>query len=211
MSRTETLGEFEQLVLLAIVRLGADAYGSTIRRENRGANEPVDCDWRALHCARPAGTQGLCQLAALGSNTAARGARQAILPAAARRCVGARPVARRIDPYVGRSRARRPEESRMIRPPRVALWLHAQSLASEEREAVVGDLVEEFCSRAAHDPRAARLWVWAQTGRSLVPNLRRRLRNRRSRAVPEPPHGARMLNGLSTDLRFALRLLKRQP
>jgi PadR family transcriptional regulator, regulatory protein PadR len=33
MGRTETLGEFEQLVLLAVVRLGADAYGSTIRRE----------------------------------------------------------------------------------------------------------------------------------------------------------------------------------
>lgn len=33
MSRTETLGEFEQLVLLAVVRLGAAAYGSTIRRE----------------------------------------------------------------------------------------------------------------------------------------------------------------------------------
>jgi PadR family transcriptional regulator PadR len=33
MSRTDTLGEFEQLVLLAIVRLSTDAYGSTIRRE----------------------------------------------------------------------------------------------------------------------------------------------------------------------------------
>jgi PadR family transcriptional regulator PadR len=27
------LGEFEQLVLIAVVRLGADAYGATIRRE----------------------------------------------------------------------------------------------------------------------------------------------------------------------------------
>jgi DNA-binding PadR family transcriptional regulator len=33
MARVETLGEFEQLVLLAIVRLDADAYGSTIRLE----------------------------------------------------------------------------------------------------------------------------------------------------------------------------------
>ncbi len=33
MSRTEALGEFEQLVLLAVVRLDAEAYGSTIRRE----------------------------------------------------------------------------------------------------------------------------------------------------------------------------------
>jgi DNA-binding PadR family transcriptional regulator len=28
-----TLGEFEQLVLIAIVRIGPDAYGATIRRE----------------------------------------------------------------------------------------------------------------------------------------------------------------------------------
>jgi PadR family transcriptional regulator, regulatory protein PadR len=33
MSRPDALGEFEQMVMLAIVRLGADAYGSTIRRE----------------------------------------------------------------------------------------------------------------------------------------------------------------------------------
>lgn len=33
MGKLETLGEFEQLVLLAIVRLAADAYGSTIRDE----------------------------------------------------------------------------------------------------------------------------------------------------------------------------------
>jgi PadR family transcriptional regulator len=29
----QALGEFEQLVLLALVRLGADAYGATVRRE----------------------------------------------------------------------------------------------------------------------------------------------------------------------------------
>jgi DNA-binding PadR family transcriptional regulator len=33
MRRQEALGEFEQIVLLAIVRLDADAYGSTIRDE----------------------------------------------------------------------------------------------------------------------------------------------------------------------------------
>ena len=30
---TETLGEFEQVILLAIVHLGAEAYGTAIRRE----------------------------------------------------------------------------------------------------------------------------------------------------------------------------------
>ncbi len=33
MSNPATLGEFEQLVLLAILRLGENAYGVTIRRE----------------------------------------------------------------------------------------------------------------------------------------------------------------------------------
>ena len=31
-----TIGEFEQVVLLALVRLGADAYGAAIRREIEG-------------------------------------------------------------------------------------------------------------------------------------------------------------------------------
>jgi putative ABC transport system permease protein len=99
----------------------------------------------------------------------------------------------------------------MIRLPRIALWLHEQSLAADDREAVIGDLIEEFGARAAHDPWAARLWVWTQTCRSLATNLRRRLVHRRSMAVPDSPRGARMLNGLSTDLRFAFRLLRRQP
>jgi PadR family transcriptional regulator PadR len=30
---SQSLGEFEQLVLLALVRLGPDAYGATVRRE----------------------------------------------------------------------------------------------------------------------------------------------------------------------------------
>ena len=33
MPRTPVLGEFEQLVLLALVRLGADAYGATVSIE----------------------------------------------------------------------------------------------------------------------------------------------------------------------------------
>jgi len=33
MSQTPALGEFEQVVLLAILRLGPEAYGVTIRRE----------------------------------------------------------------------------------------------------------------------------------------------------------------------------------
>ena len=37
----------------------------------------------------------------------------------------------------------------MIDPPRVALWLHERSLSCDEREAVIGDVIEEFNRRAA--------------------------------------------------------------
>jgi PadR family transcriptional regulator len=39
MSQTPALGEFEQVVLLAILRLGPEAYGVTIRRELAACTE----------------------------------------------------------------------------------------------------------------------------------------------------------------------------
>jgi macrolide transport system ATP-binding/permease protein len=96
-----------------------------------------------------------------------------------------------------------------MQPPQLALWLNERTLAPDERDAVIGDLLEEFTSRAAVDPRAARRWVWAQTCRSAVPNLRRRLGPRS--AIADPAPGARMLNGLVSDVQFTLRLLRRQP
>jgi predicted permease len=99
----------------------------------------------------------------------------------------------------------------MTRAARVALWLHERTLPIDEREAVVGDLLEEFEMRAARNPSAAARWVWVQTLRSFTPNLRRRFFNPRSTLESHPAHGVRMLNGLMTDLRFAVRLLRRQP
>jgi predicted permease len=99
----------------------------------------------------------------------------------------------------------------MNRAARLALWLHERSLSAAERDPIVGDLLEEFELRATHDPQLATRWLWEQTLRSMVPNLRRRLRTDRTVPSNEPAQGARMLNGLATDLRFALRLLRRQP
>jgi len=101
----------------------------------------------------------------------------------------------------------------MIRPSRLALWLYERSLAPDERAAVIGDVLEEFDRRAVGNSRAAQRWVWRDTCRSFAPNLRRRLLNpqptrlERSRLHP----GVRMLIGLATDVRFAVRLLSRQP
>jgi predicted permease len=105
------------------------------------------------------------------------------------------------------SRSDRPRPS--PDPPRLALWLHERTLAAEEREPIVGDLLEEYSARSAFDPGAARRWVWAQTCRSIVPNLRRRMVTRRPAGAPA--EGAHMMPGLGTDLRFSLRLMRRQP
>jgi predicted permease len=94
---------------------------------------------------------------------------------------------------------------------RALIWLHERSLHETEREAIVGDLLEGFEARAARDGRAAARWLWAQTWRSLVPNVHRRFFIGHSSPAIAPARGGRMLNGLSTDFRFALRVMWRQP
>lgn len=97
-----------------------------------------------------------------------------------------------------------------VQPSRLALWLHERSLCGEDREAVIGDLLEGLAARA-HDPRLARRWVWSQTLRSLGPNLHRRWFMQRPPRVEPAPPGGRIVNGFTTDLKFALRLFRRQP
>ena len=98
-----------------------------------------------------------------------------------------------------------------MKPPRLALWIHERSLRRSERDVVIGDLLEEFSARAERDLPQARQWIWQQTVRSLAPNLRRRFR-----AVAPGDHADRSqrrhpMNGFMTDLRFALRLIRREP
>jgi putative ABC transport system permease protein len=95
----------------------------------------------------------------------------------------------------------------MIWLTRLALWLHERSLPPEERDAIIGDLVEEL-TRQGEDDRRAIGWIWAQTCRSLIPNLQRRLSRPATLCEAE---GGGMLTGIGTDLRFALRLMSRQP
>jgi putative ABC transport system permease protein len=90
---------------------------------------------------------------------------------------------------------------------RLALWLHERSLPRDERDAVIGDLIEEVNRHGTDDLRVT-WWIWLQTGRSLLPNLHRRLSRPVSQCEAE---GDGMLNGIGTDVRFALRLMSRQP
>lgn len=59
----------------------------------------------------------------------------------------------------------------MIAPPRVATWLLESTLAASERDAVVGDLAEEFHGYIVpvKGPLRARWWYRWQVARSLAP------------------------------------------
>lgn len=70
----------------------------------------------------------------------------------------------------------------MTRPPHLAESLLRWSLADDEREAVLGDLQEEFAALAAEDPARAARWYWSQALLSIGPNVLRRVRRDADRA-----------------------------
>jgi putative ABC transport system permease protein len=80
------------------------------------------------------------------------------------------------------------------RPPRLAQHLLKWSLPESDREAVLGDMCEEFAARADRDnTRAARAWYRRQVRRSFLANVRRRG------------------GGFMQDLRYAIRALLKSP
>ena len=63
----------------------------------------------------------------------------------------------------------------LLGPPAFSAWLAARSLPTADREAVLGDLEEEFRTRAATEGvTKARRWYRGQVWRSLFTNIRRR-------------------------------------
>ena len=90
----------------------------------------------------------------------------------------------------------------MPHPPRLIEWLLEQSLPPDlsARDAVLGDLQEEYAERHAQSGRVrAQAWYLRQAAKSVLPNLRRRF-TRASRTAD-----------LASDLRVAARSLARRP
>ncbi len=97
------------------------------------------------------------------------------------------------------------------RPPRLAESLLRLALPADDREAVLGDLTEEFAARVARDGRpAARRWYRRQVRASLAAVLSRRLRDDDDGQRAESSR-AKLLDGLGADLRDALRSLRAAP
>jgi putative ABC transport system permease protein len=89
------------------------------------------------------------------------------------------------------------------RPPAFAVRLLAWRFPAIDAEAIVGDLTEEFAARVARDGHgAARRWFWRQALQSMTA---------RRRDAVSAARRSRPLAGVSQDLRFGLRSLRRSP
>lgn len=91
-------------------------------------------------------------------------------------------------------------------PSRVARWVAATVAPAPCEEFVLGDLEEQFDRRARHDGvRAARRWYWKQVAGLAWHRRRHRDTGGHTR------RGDALMRSLMQDLRYALRLLRRQP
>ncbi len=107
----------------------------------------------------------------------------------------------------------------MTRPPRAATALLAAVLPAPLRDAVLGDLAEEFDARRASSGQVATaIWYWTQAAAIGLRVLHDRLRRLALRALgqesPRTPPKAGVdgpARGLAADLRFSLRHLRRNP
>ena len=134
MPQSNFLGEFEHVVLLALMRLGDDAYGTTIRREiEANTGRSVSCPLYGPGTARPA---WLCRQANRRAVTRTWRPGAALLPAQSGRSIGVGTVAVDAAADVERLRARREEG---MRPPRFAERLLAWSVPDDDRVFMLGD------------------------------------------------------------------------
>ena len=213
MSRT-ALGEFEHLVLLAILRLGENAYGAAIvdeleERTGRSVNQAA-----AYLTLRRLEEKGWVT-SELGDPTPERGgAGETLLSPASRGDPQTAGFPGRPPLHVGGDRR---GAGRVKRPPRIPEWILGFLLSEEDRDEVLGDLHERYVRqrKRTSGPGADR-WYWFQALRSL-PRLawfrarrqNRTLPNRRTVSMSPSPRFSPV--ALLTDFRLALRILVREP
>src|SRR5689334_13056382 len=88
--------------------------------------------------------------------------------------------------------------NRSVHPPRAALRLLARLIPSDERDPIVGDLIEVFDHRVAAGRHFNALWFWAVTlGFAVV----------RRQEPFEIPSGGQMFHIFTTSIRQAVRRL----
>jgi putative ABC transport system permease protein len=105
-----------------------------------------------------------------------------------------------------------PVEVAVVTPPRLAEWIVERSLPADpaERDAVLGDLAEEYAEQAARAGAGrAGAWYWRQTLTSIGPNLHRRLTRPRDRRAETSKGDA--MDSIAQDIRYGWRMVRRRP
>jgi hypothetical protein len=69
------------------------------------------------------------------------------------------------------------------KPPRSATWVLHCLLPDEDKDAIIGDLIEEHALLQSQSGRGAALWYWGQVGRSIPPLLSAAARRERWHAI----------------------------
>jgi hypothetical protein len=205
MSAIESLGEFEQVVLLAILRLGEGAYAVTIGEEilvHTGRTVSRASIYITLD--RLETVHRLSALLARRSHTRTRRPRQTALRAAAASGHGAAGQ----PPRAGVALEGTGRRARMN-------WtLVLRLLPADLRDPVAGDIEEEWAARARRDGRLrATVWAWATALRLAVAFRWERVVH--GRGLPPLGENDRPAAGwwdsLRRDVAFSLRMLRRQP
>jgi putative ABC transport system permease protein len=97
-------------------------------------------------------------------------------------------------------------------PPRQARWLLRVLLRGEEREALLGDLTEDYAVVVRErGPHAARRWFWRQTLGALRSRAASSPADTERAGAPFPRKGANRMETLWQDLRYGLRSLAGTP
>ena len=169
MPRGDLLGSLEYIVLLALVRLEENAYGMTVRREieaRTGRSVSIGAIYATLERLQ---TKGYVR-SFIGEPTAERGGRaKRLFSHRNRRASSIENDARDdaeddggLEKTVGHNVTQRS-------PSRLATWLLACFLAEADKEAVIGDLIEECALRPSRSRVHLSWWYWSQVSRSIAP------------------------------------------
>ena len=196
MGKAPYLGEFEQQMLLVIVRLGDEANGAEIARElERRAGRRVSRG--ALYTTLDRlEDKGLVRWTTVPGTEARDGLPRRLLRDGRGhrrvKAAGRRPAA------VERARCP-PERAARVTPPRFAAWLLERLMPSDrQRDVILGDMLEEFRRRTSVlGRRTSGLWFWRETLSVLAHTYGYK--------------NMQLFDHLRQDVRFALRSFARTP
>ena len=192
-----SLGEFEQMILLAVLQCGDDAYGVTVHNELTRRTKRRVASGAIYMTLDRLEKKGLLESRLTEPDCRARRPRQALLYRHQAGARGAERLPSRADESLGRLGVRTLMQ-RWLR------WLTDARLA----ESIAGDLEEERRRRAVLSPTGARLWFCRRAFAITAYMLGHRARERSSDLLTE---GVAHVAAFGGDLRHATRSLRRTP